>query len=662
MGYNTFGPLLVLHDPSLEPARGVAGTVVDAQTLSPVTVYEMGETPAAKTLVTNIRGYVGQFQAPDTSTRLRITFGTVTLEVVAQEVQAASVTSVNGENGVVVITAAGIGAQPAADLDADVAALVADPASDLTAGLTSTFEARVSGDDLDATLAALPAYSAGGPLRRVVVKPGTYSRATTLFVPSGVHLVAHGATFTCATPGSADELLGIVAVTDVLVEGGVWDGNRAAWAGAPTDYRHAVNIIGSSRVKLRDLTAKNAYGDGIYVGNDTTPCADIIIEACRSTGNRRNGMAISAVQALRATDSVFELTSGAHPMAGLDIEANLATTIIDDVTFTGCRFTGNAHYGAMVSQPTPATARQGGITFTSCSFDGNGTAGAGDAGYRQGLRLHGASDVRLVGGQIRGNAEEGVLVTAASTNIQIIGVEVAENGKAGFSDSLGVTRLSIIGSRFVSNSQASSGAYDGINLDAGTGVGITGTVSTGATQRYGLRTTANVSYLNLVGGSFTGNATGDVSLADDAVTRFRADRSGVTTAGAVESSRAAASDTGVSTKITGDAAPRVLVRADGDIRFGDGTTVGDTRLYRSAADTLRTTDTFVADVALQTAGAINLTSTGAGTGYIEFREQSSAPAGSTDKVRLYAIDNGSGKTQLAVIFGSGAPQVLATQS
>lgn len=143
MGYNTFGPLLVLHDPSLEPARGVAATVVDAQTLTPVNVYEMGETPAAKTLVTNIRGYVGQFQAPDTSTRLRITFGTVTLEVVAQEVQAASVTSVNGAAGAVVITAAGIGAQPADDLDTDVASLAANPATALAAGLSSTIAAAV---------------------------------------------------------------------------------------------------------------------------------------------------------------------------------------------------------------------------------------------------------------------------------------------------------------------------------------------------------------------------------------------------------------------------------------------------------------------------------------------------------------------------------------
>jgi hypothetical protein len=46
--------------------------------------------------------------------------------------------------------------------------------------------------------------------------------------------------------------------------------------------------------------------------------------------------------------------------------------------------------------------------------------------------------------------------------------------------------------------------------------------------------------------------------------------------------------------------------------------------------------------------------------YIELRERAT-PAGSADRARLYAKDNGSGKTQLVVIFGSGAEQVLATE-
>lgn len=52
----------------------------------------------------------------------------------------------------------------------------------------------------------------------------------------------------------------------------------------------------------------------------------------------------------------------------------------------------------------------------------------------------------------------------------------------------------------------------------------------------------------------------------------------------------------------------------------------------------------------------------AGTGYIDFRdEQSADPAAAANRGRLFIKDNGSGKTQLCVRFGSGATQVIATE-
>lgn len=48
-------------------------------------------------------------------------------------------------------------------------------------------------------------------------------------------------------------------------------------------------------------------------------------------------------------------------------------------------------------------------------------------------------------------------------------------------------------------------------------------------------------------------------------------------------------------------------------------------------------------------------------GATELTEQSDPSAPSTNKARLYARDNGSGKTQLCVRFATGAIQVLATE-
>ncbi len=48
-------------------------------------------------------------------------------------------------------------------------------------------------------------------------------------------------------------------------------------------------------------------------------------------------------------------------------------------------------------------------------------------------------------------------------------------------------------------------------------------------------------------------------------------------------------------------------------------------------------------------------------GAIEFVEMTAPGAGAVNTARLYAVDDGAGKTQLAVIFNTGAVQVLATQ-
>ena len=48
------------------------------------------------------------------------------------------------------------------------------------------------------------------------------------------------------------------------------------------------------------------------------------------------------------------------------------------------------------------------------------------------------------------------------------------------------------------------------------------------------------------------------------------------------------------------------------------------------------------------------------SGYLRFIESSGTPPGSSDAASLFVRDNGSGRTQLMVVFPGGATQVLAT--
>lgn len=68
--------------------------------------------------------------------------------------------------------------------------------------------------------------------------------------------------------------------------------------------------------------------------------------------------------------------------------------------------------------------------------------------------------------------------------------------------------------------------------------------------------------------------------------------SGTIASATIRITTAAASTDGVSTKVTGDADQRFIVRTDGLLGWGDGTNPVDTNLYRSAANTLKTDDAF----------------------------------------------------------------------
>lgn len=60
------------------------------------------------------------------------------------------------------------------------------------------------------------------------------------------------------------------------------------------------------------------------------------------------------------------------------------------------------------------------------------------------------------------------------------------------------------------------------------------------------------------------------------------------------------------------------------------------------------------------AAIVGITNGSTGGGALELQELT-APAGAANHARIYAEDNGSGKTRLMVIFGSGASQQLAIE-
>ncbi len=97
----------------------------------------------------------------------------------------------------------------------------------------------------------------------------------------------------------------------------------------------------------------------------------------------------------------------------------------------------------------------------------------------------------------------------------------------------------------------------------------------------------------------------------------------------IRSLSSVASD-GLTVLVDGDSDPRIKIEAGGRITWGDGTTGGDTNLYRTATNSLKTDDVFEA-----AAGVITVTTSGAPTAALN----DGAIAVDTDNDRLYLRSN-----------------------
>lgn len=121
--------------------------------------------------------------------------------------------------------------------------------------------------------------------------------------------------------------------------------------------------------------------------------------------------------------------------------------------------------------------------------------------------------------------------------------------------------------------------------------------------------------------------------------------------------RGAVGNVALSAAVSGDANDRFALNADGRHEWGSGSAVRDTWLFRTSEGELSLGGTSQTGLHLDTV----FLDTGTG-GYIDILEGATNPGGAgTNTLRLFARDNGSGKTQLCIKWNSGEITVLGTQ-
>jgi parallel beta-helix repeat protein len=224
-----------------------------------------------------------------------------------------------------------------------------------------------------------------------------------------------------ATAAGRSYVLWLPLLEDVEISGGRIVGERARHLGAGGEWGHGIQIVGSSRVTVRDMHISDCWGDGLYVGTrkggngGRVPSNDVVIDGVVATGNRRQGLSIGGARNVWVRNCEFSHTNGTAPQCGIDIEPD-GPDVAVGVRIQHCRLTDNAAFGLQVFK------RSQDVTVEDCTIERN---------RRSGLVAVGCSGGNFVGNSIRDNGGPGLVLKGGSRNFTVARNTFAGNGSGG---------------------------------------------------------------------------------------------------------------------------------------------------------------------------------------------------------------------------------------
>jgi hypothetical protein len=267
-------------------------------------------------------------------------------------------------------------------------------------GIINAKEYGAKGDGVTDDTAAIQAALNAAVGQTLYIPEGTYmvaagsndtspSGAYTIFrgaleIPSNSHLkLDPSATIKCITTsfnnGSA---LWCFEKSNITIEGGVVEGDRSTHTGVGGEQLHGITIAGCENVTVRNVTAKNWWGDGIYVGYKAngSPSQHVVIDGVICDNNRRQGMSVVSVIDLSVSNSSFINTNGTAPECGVDVEPDPISGVCRGIKFVNCFFDNNSGSGflaapqASIANPANDGVVQG-LELVNCFSRNNDLSG-----------------------------------------------------------------------------------------------------------------------------------------------------------------------------------------------------------------------------------------------------------------------------------------------
>jgi hypothetical protein len=220
---------------------------------------------------------------------------------------------------------------------------------------------------------------------------------------------------------------------NITIEGGVVEGDRSTHTGVGGESLHGIAVGGCENVTVRNVTAKNWWGDGIYVGYkaDGSPSKHVTIDNVICDNNRRQGMSVVSVIDLSVSNSSFINTNGTLPECGVDVEPDPISGVCRGIKFVNCFFDNNNGSGFFAAPQSSSTnpANDGiveGLELVNCYARNNDLSGFGIRSDGNGIIYEPA----LTNCHAIGNAQHGFFVNSNFNGVYT-GCVAKNNGTAG---------------------------------------------------------------------------------------------------------------------------------------------------------------------------------------------------------------------------------------
>ncbi|WP_394749394.1 fibronectin type III domain-containing protein [Spongiimicrobium salis] len=159
---------------------------------------------------------------------------------------------------------------------------------------------------------------------------------------------------------------------EIIGNGATFRMNKSEYTSG--EQRHALSIINSRNITVRDLTFRDSGGDGIYISrlNDGDFNENITLENVQCINNRRQGLTVISVDGLTVRNSVFRDNIGTLPAAGVDLEPEGPLDRLQNILIENSSFTGNFGEGVLFSlSKTNSSSPPLDVTFRNITVSDN---------------------------------------------------------------------------------------------------------------------------------------------------------------------------------------------------------------------------------------------------------------------------------------------------